>query len=89
MPAISRFYGITIKMYYGDHPPPHFHAEYGGSQQIVSIDTLSVIAGNQRVPGRHDVRHRGAGRRHRPAVAAVAPGAGPRGRTAPRPTTNH
>ncbi len=26
---------------------------------------------DQRVPGRHDVRHRGAGRRHRPAVAAV------------------
>jgi len=32
MPDISRFYGIVIKIYYGDHPPPHFHAEYGGKQ---------------------------------------------------------
>ena len=25
MPEISRFFGITITMYYNDHPPPHFH----------------------------------------------------------------
>ena len=50
MPEISRFYGIVIKMYYGDHPPPHFHAEYGSDQQVVSIDTLSTIAG--RLPKR-------------------------------------
>jgi len=24
MPAISRFLGIVITMYAGDHPPPHF-----------------------------------------------------------------
>ena len=45
MPEVSRFYGISIKLYYGDHPPPHFHAEYGDDQQVVSIDTLAVIAG--------------------------------------------
>jgi hypothetical protein len=28
MPVISGFYGILIKMYFGDHVPPHFHAEY-------------------------------------------------------------
>ncbi len=28
MPVISRFYGILIKMFFGDHAPPHFHAEY-------------------------------------------------------------
>jgi hypothetical protein len=28
MPELSRFYGIVIKMYFGDHAPPHFHAEY-------------------------------------------------------------
>ncbi len=28
MPEISRFFGIVIKMYFGDHLPPHFHAEY-------------------------------------------------------------
>lgn len=29
MPEISRFLGIIIYMYYRDHLPPHFHAEYG------------------------------------------------------------
>jgi hypothetical protein len=29
MPQISRFYGIVIYMYWGDHFPPHFHAHYG------------------------------------------------------------
>lgn len=45
MPEISRFYGIVIKMYFGDHQPPHFHAEYGEHEVLVSIDTLAVIAG--------------------------------------------
>jgi hypothetical protein len=29
MPEISRFYGIVIAMFYGEHNPPHFHARYG------------------------------------------------------------
>jgi hypothetical protein len=29
MPEVARFYGITIKIFFGDHPPPHFHAIYG------------------------------------------------------------
>ena len=45
MPEISRFYGITIKMFYNDHAPPHFHAEYGGSIMLVAIDTLAVVGG--------------------------------------------
>ncbi len=45
MPEISRFYGIVIKMYFDDHHPPHFHAEYGESQALVQIETLAVIAG--------------------------------------------
>ena len=45
MPELSRFYGIVIKMYYNDHAPPHFHAEYGGSVMLVAIDSLAVIAG--------------------------------------------
>jgi len=28
MPRISRFFGITIAMFYNDHAPPHFHAFY-------------------------------------------------------------
>jgi hypothetical protein len=29
MPEITRFYGIIIKLFFADHPPPHFHAIYG------------------------------------------------------------
>ncbi len=46
MPEISRFYGIVIKMYFDDHHPPHFHAEYGEDHALVHIETLAVIAGN-------------------------------------------
>ena len=39
MPELSRFYGIVIKMYYNDHNPPHFHAEYGGDRMVVEVST--------------------------------------------------
>ena len=45
MPEISRFYGIVIKMYFGDHNPPHFHAEYADKQVVVNLNTLAIIAG--------------------------------------------
>jgi len=32
MPVICTFFGIVIRMYFGDHPPPHFHAEHQGQQ---------------------------------------------------------
>ncbi|GAB4407628.1 MAG: hypothetical protein Kow00123_20580 [Anaerolineales bacterium] len=37
MPEISRFFGIVIKMYFDDHLPPHFHAEYGEYKAVVDI----------------------------------------------------
>ncbi len=46
MPEISRFYGIVIKMNTNEHPPPHFHAEYGEHEALVSIVTGEVIRGN-------------------------------------------
>jgi hypothetical protein len=46
MPEISRFFGIVIKMYYNDHQPPHFHAEYGEYLAEISIDSLSVLRGD-------------------------------------------
>lgn len=50
MPEVSRFYGIVIKMYFGDHDPPHFHAEYAGDRAVIHIDTLAVLGG--RLPPR-------------------------------------
>lgn len=32
-------------MYYNDHSPPHFHAEYSGDEILVRIDSLAVVAG--------------------------------------------
>ena len=46
MPELSRFYGIIIRMFYGDHAPPHFHAVYQGEQIKVNINTLEVIEGD-------------------------------------------
>jgi phosphomannomutase len=37
MPEVSRFFGIVIAMYHDEHPPPHFHARYGGKKITVEI----------------------------------------------------
>ena len=49
MPEICRFYGITIRMYFADHDPPHFHAFYGEHEAIIDLATLAVLAGS--LPG--------------------------------------
>ena len=45
MPEISLFYGIRVTMYYNDHMPPHFHAEYNGHKALVDINNIQVIKG--------------------------------------------
>lgn len=45
MPAISRFFGILITMYYNDHLPPHFHVRYGAANAQVGIETLAIVEG--------------------------------------------
>ena len=37
-------------MYYNDHAPPHFHAEYGGNEALYEINGLRIYAG--RLPRR-------------------------------------
>jgi len=44
LPEISRFLGIVVYMLYDDHPPPHFHAEYGEYKIAVEI-TTGVVEG--------------------------------------------
>jgi hypothetical protein len=46
MPTISAFYGVSIRMFWADHAPPHFHAIYGESQALIAIRTLHVIRGS-------------------------------------------
>jgi hypothetical protein len=50
MPEICRFFGIVIKMFFDDHNPPHFHAEYSGDVALIDIENLSVFSG--RLPPR-------------------------------------
>ena len=45
MPTISMFRGIKVYLYWNDHLPPHFHASYGSSKVIISIEDLEVIEG--------------------------------------------
>lgn len=45
MPEISRFFGIVIRMFFEDHNPPHFHAEYGDAEALIDVHNLSVFAG--------------------------------------------
>ncbi|HAY21119.1 MAG TPA: hypothetical protein DCY27_02920 [Desulfobacterales bacterium] len=46
MPSLSSFYGIVIRVYYDDHPPPHFHAYYGDDEILVAIDSLEILQGS-------------------------------------------
>jgi hypothetical protein len=50
MPEICRFFGIIIRMFFDDHNPPHFHAEYDGEVALIDIRNLSVFSG--RLPPR-------------------------------------
>jgi hypothetical protein len=45
MPELCRFYGIIIRMFYSDHPPPHFHAVYQREAILVNINTLEIVRG--------------------------------------------
>jgi hypothetical protein len=46
MPVISRFYGVVIRMLRASIMGAHFHATYGDSELVVSIDPVRVIQGD-------------------------------------------
>ncbi|MEI7772201.1 MAG: DUF4160 domain-containing protein [Chloroflexales bacterium] len=45
MPRISTFFGIVIWMYYNDHQPPHFHAQYGDQEALILIGSGDLYEG--------------------------------------------
>jgi len=47
VPIISTFFGIVVRMFYQEHEPAHFHAEYQG-QQATFLLTGEVLAGGIR-----------------------------------------
>lgn len=42
---IGAFYGIPIRMFFNDRPPPRFHARYGEFEATIKIGTLEVMEG--------------------------------------------
>src|SRR5436190_18391041 len=56
MPIISAFFGIVIRMFYREHEPPHFHAEY--QSQLAKFDfDGEIVAGDIRSrTARHRIR---------------------------------
>ena len=45
MPTLSTFFGIIIRMWHDDHPPPHIHVAYQGFEALVNIATGIVSVG--------------------------------------------
>lgn len=47
MPTLARFYGIIIRMYFGqaEHNPPHIHAIYAEDTAAFDIRTGEIIEG--------------------------------------------
>lgn len=44
VPTISRFFGITIRMFFDDHSFPHLHARHADDEAKVRIDNLEVLS---------------------------------------------
>ena len=40
------FRSIVIRMFFRDHAPSHFHADYGESAVVIPIETLEVLTGS-------------------------------------------
>lgn len=46
MPIIKRIKGLVIRMFYRDHPPPHFHASNSERNGLFEIESLDMFKGN-------------------------------------------
>lgn len=45
MPTLEITKGVKIDCYYGDHPPPHIHANYCEFEALIEIDSLLIYGG--------------------------------------------
>ncbi len=45
MPTVASFLGIAIRMFFKEHPPPHFHAIYQGKKARILIETGELLDG--------------------------------------------
>jgi hypothetical protein len=45
MPTIKIIDSIKILIYFEDHLPPHFHAQYAEHEELIEIQTLKTYIG--------------------------------------------
>ena len=50
MPTVSQFFGISVRLYYTDHPPLHVHAVYQDFEAKLAIETGEVLEGRLPAP---------------------------------------
>ena len=50
MPTVKIIDSIKILIYFQDHVPPHFHAQYNEYEELIEIATLETYAGG--IPSR-------------------------------------
>jgi hypothetical protein len=46
MPTVTSVDGVKIQFYWDEHPPPHFHVEYGEYRAMIDMDTLEILEGD-------------------------------------------
>ena len=56
MPIIVRLQYSVIRMYFGDHNPPHFHVETTEGRALLAIEGLGLIEGNAKAPALKEAR---------------------------------
>ena len=47
MPVVSMFFGIVVRMFYNDHHPMHFHAEYQGQRGKFDLSGRMIVGNIQ------------------------------------------
>ena len=45
LPILKRFGAVSLRIYAGDHRPPHFHLVSADEQVLVRIRDLAILAG--------------------------------------------
>lgn len=68
MPIVSMFFGIVIRMFYQEHEPAHFHAEYQGQQAKFSFDGEMIVGNIRSATARRLIREWAS--LHRPELEA-------------------
>jgi len=43
MPTVHKIDSIKIMVYFDDHLPPHFHAEYNEYEELFVIRTIATL----------------------------------------------